>query len=122
MKFDSILMYISDLEVTKSFYSDLGFELKSEMESYLSFNSGKTTLQFMTQASAPELEKSSIDLNASKTFYIYIEVEDVDKIHKEIIDKGFIPSSEPKDWPWGNREFALRDPDDYILVFYTKSK
>lgn len=24
----------------------------------------------------------------------------------------------PRDWPWGNREFVLKDPDGYKLVFW----
>lgn len=34
---------------------------------------------------------------------------------------GMKPSSEPRDWPWGRREFVLRDPDGYKLVFFKKA-
>lgn len=49
---------------------------------------------------------------------IYLIVDDVDETYKELLEKGLKPSSEPRDWPWGNREFVIRDPDGYKLVFY----
>jgi len=32
-----------------------------------------------------------------------------------------IHSTEPKTWPWGKREFVVKDPDGYKLVFYSVS-
>ncbi len=92
------------------------------MENYVSFSAGVVTLQCMTKASVPELEREEMDLSVSKTFFIYLEVPNVDEKYKELEEKGFFPSSEPRDWPWGSREFALRDPDDYVFVFYTPSR
>lgn len=54
--------------------------------------------------------------------FLYISVEDVDETYKELVDKGVTPSSEPRDWPWGNREFVVRDPDGYKIVFFKKLK
>ena len=30
--------------------------------------------------------------------------------------------TEPKTWPWGKREFVVKDPDGYKLVFYSPVK
>ncbi len=49
-------------------------------------------------------------------------VENVDDYYKQLLDKGIKPSSEPKDWEWGNREFVVKDPDGYRLVFFNKVK
>jgi len=47
-------------------------------------------------------------------------VDDADASYQEVVAKGIKPSSEPRDWPWGNREFVVRDPDGYKLVFFQK--
>ena len=52
--------------------------------------------------------------------FLYLSVENVDEAYKDLIAKGFNPSSEPRDWPWGNREFVIRDPDGYKLVIFKK--
>ena len=54
--------------------------------------------------------------------YINCSVADVDEFYEGVKAKGLTPSSEPRDWPWGNREFVMRDPDGYKLVFFAKKK
>jgi uncharacterized glyoxalase superfamily protein PhnB len=50
----------------------------------------------------------------------HINVEDVDEFYKGAVEKGMKPKAEPRDLPFGRREFALSDPDGYELVFFTK--
>jgi len=52
--------------------------------------------------------------------YINVNVENIDTYYQSLLDKGLKPSSIPRDWPWGNREFVIRDPDGYKLVFCEK--
>ena len=54
--------------------------------------------------------------------FVYISVDDVDEFYRGLAQKGLKPSSEPRDWPWGNREFVIRDPDGYKLVFFKRNK
>jgi catechol 2,3-dioxygenase-like lactoylglutathione lyase family enzyme len=54
--------------------------------------------------------------------YINIKVDAIDEFYKEVLAADLNPSTEPRDWPWGNREFVLRDPDGYKLVFFQKLK
>jgi uncharacterized glyoxalase superfamily protein PhnB len=51
--------------------------------------------------------------------FTYIETNNVDEQFKLIINNGIKTSGEPKDWPWGKREFAVKDPDGYKIVFYS---
>lgn len=51
--------------------------------------------------------------------FTYVEVDDVDQQFQLLRGAGIETSSEPKDWPWGKREFVVRDPDGYKLVFYS---
>jgi uncharacterized glyoxalase superfamily protein PhnB len=52
--------------------------------------------------------------------YFNISVEEIDLFYKSLIKRGFKPVNEPRNWPWGNREFVLKDPDGYKLVFFEK--
>jgi uncharacterized glyoxalase superfamily protein PhnB len=44
----------------------------------------------------------------------------VDEFHAHLLANGLKPSTKPKDQPWGNREFILRDPDGYHLVIFKR--
>ena len=49
---------------------------------------------------------------------MFIRVEDVDKKYQEIKNKvTVIDEIETKSW--GDREFTLKDPDGYLISFYT---
>ena len=61
-------------------------------------------------------------LRGTGLVFNYLEVEEIDDFCKSLVEKGFKPSSEPRDWPWDNRKFVIRDPDGYKLVFYEKIK
>jgi len=49
---------------------------------------------------------------------LYVQVDDVDGYHDEIIDNGGEPACEPKDEFYGLRNFFIADPDGYRLAFY----
>jgi catechol 2,3-dioxygenase-like lactoylglutathione lyase family enzyme len=51
---------------------------------------------------------------------IYISVDDADAFYEDLLAKGLKPSTKPQDFPRGNREFLLRDPDKNKLVFFEK--
>lgn len=44
-------------------------------------------------------------------------VDDVDRLHAELIGKGVRMDLEPTDQTWGNREMYLRDPDGNSIRF-----
>ncbi len=52
--------------------------------------------------------------------FLYISVDNVDNFHKGLLSRGLKPSTEPRDSPWGNREFVIRDPDGYKLVIFKR--
>jgi predicted enzyme related to lactoylglutathione lyase len=52
--------------------------------------------------------------------YTYIKVDDVDDTYQGVLAAGMKPDGEPQKRPSGNREFILRDPDGYKLVFFQK--
>jgi len=119
-RFHSNLYFVKDLVLTTKFYEDMGFEV-SKFNDTIRIKLNDFTLAFMDES------KVHIDKEAGMTpkgigVFTYIEVNDVDMQFTEINEKGIKPSSEPKDYPWGKREFAIKDPDGYKIVFYSLIK
>jgi uncharacterized glyoxalase superfamily protein PhnB len=50
--------------------------------------------------------------------FTYVEVENVDEQYEHVIENNLSPSSKPTSFPWGKREFAIKDPDGYKIVIY----
>ena len=44
-------------------------------------------------------------------------VDDVDAVHRRVVDAGLVTTTEPADAPWGERYFHVRDPDGHELSF-----
>lgn len=118
-------MYVADTEASVSFYKQLGFEVVSNDGSVAEVRLGDVRLQFVAQATAKEQDESfqrdAFGEPKGTGIYINVEVDsNIDEYYKQLKESGINPSTEPKDWPWGHREFVVRDPDRYKLVFYEK--
>ena len=115
-------LFVADIEKSNKFYSDLGFlQSGKPTAERASFRLNWFFVDLVSQKSAnDEFSKEANAKEKGAGLYIYLSVDDVDSIYKEVLEKGLKPSSEPRDWPWGNREFVLRDPDGYKLVFFQK--
>ncbi|MDD2696615.1 MAG: VOC family protein [Candidatus Pacebacteria bacterium] len=118
MKFEYILLYVSDLNKTASFYEKLGFEIVKKTDNSVVAKLGDFELRCYDQSKV--FFKQDVDRFKGAGVFIYISVDDVDKKHSELINKGLQPSGEPKDFEWGNREFAIKNPDGYKIIFYKK--
>lgn len=120
MKLNSLLLYVSDLQKSSNFYKDLGFRIKNH-NYFADAKLNDFILTLVDEKKAHFKQESNIR-SKGKGVYIYLEVEKIDDFFKSLKEKGFVPSSAPRNWPWGNREFALRDPDRYVLIFSQKIK
>ena len=118
MKFDYVLLYVSDLEKTADFYKKLGFEIINKTDSSVFVKFADFELHCYDQTKV--FFKQDVDRFKGAGVFIYFSVDDVDAKYSELINKGLQPSGEPKDFDWGNREFAIKDPDGYKIVFYKK--
>ena len=119
-----LVCYVKDIAKTADFYEALGFRIDKREADHLSVGLNWFWMDFHPQdkEDKPEFQREANLENKGAGMFVYIKVADVDAFYKGVVDKGLKPSSEPRDWPWGNREFVLRDPDGYKLVFFNKVK
>lgn len=118
MKFDYILLYSSDLEKTAEFYEKLGFVIAERADDFMVAKLGNFELHCYDQSRV--FFKQDVEKPKGAGVFIYIHTDDIDEKYSELVNEGLQPSGEPKDFKWGNREFAIKDPDGYKTVFYKK--
>jgi catechol 2,3-dioxygenase-like lactoylglutathione lyase family enzyme len=117
-----ITIYVKDIETSVKFYETLGFDKRKDANGTTTIYSNWFWLN-MVPISDEEKVGFAKEANAEPKgagLFIYLSVDDVDQFYSEIVAAGLKPSTEPRDWDWGNREFVVRDPDGYKLVIFKK--
>lgn len=112
------------LAETKEFYTRaLGFGVTFENDFYLLMHTPnhQAQLSFLK----PEHPSQQAIFRAKfggQGVYLTIEVEDVDALYQDMQKKGVLIEIELRDEPWGDRHFAIVDPNGIgiDLVKYTK--
>jgi uncharacterized glyoxalase superfamily protein PhnB len=116
----SNLFYSSDLSKTYAFLKQLGFDTQKSDDG-VRVKMGDFTLAFIDENKTGIKNESGMKPKGTG-IYTYVEVDDVDQYFEEIKKNGVTPRTEPKTWPWGKREFVVKDPDGYKFVFYSAAK
>ncbi|RCS28521.1 glyoxalase [Polaribacter sp. WD7] len=101
------------LSKTKSFYTEnLGFKIKFENEFYLLLKTPneKDTLSFLLP-NHPTQQPFFHKPFQGEGMYLTIEVDNVDNLYEEIKSKGVEIKVDIRDEPWGERHFAIEDPN-----------
>jgi catechol 2,3-dioxygenase-like lactoylglutathione lyase family enzyme len=116
--------YVKDIKKTAEFYKALGFKLEKQEADYLLVRLNWFGIDFRAAGSEDkaEFQKEAVAEPKGAGIFINVSVGDVDEFYKGVLAKGLKPSSEPRDWPWGTREFVIRDPDGYKLVIFKRGK
>ncbi len=103
----------SKLAETKAFYTQtLGFGVTFENEFYLLLHTpgGASEISFLLP-NHPSQQPLFHKAFQGQGMYLTIEVEDVDKLYKELKNKGIQMKIDLRDEPWGDRHFAISDPN-----------
>lgn len=120
-----ILFLVKDLDKTAEFYEALGFTFKTRTPDYATAYLNWFWIEFVAYEKAEKIvfQKESNFGEAEHNgagLFVHISVQNVDEFYGAVLTKGIKPSSEPSNFPWGRREFIVRDPDGYKLVFFQK--
>ena len=97
--------------VTRNYYvNQLGFQEIGDYEGYLMVKKDSIEIHFF------EFK----DLDPKENYgQVYIRTNDIDGLYKSMLDNKtkIHPNGALKSLPWGQREFALLDPDNNLLTF-----
>lgn len=107
---------------TKAFYTEvLGFGISFENDFYLLMHSpdGNSEISFLLP-DHPSQQPLFHTPFEGRGVYFTIEVEDVDAIYNDLKSKAAI-SIPLRDEPWGDRHFAIQDPNGVSIDIVTYS-
>lgn len=113
----------SKLAETKAFYTSiLGFGVSFENEFYLLLHTpGKEAEISFLLPDHPSQQPLFHPAFTGKGMYLTIEVEDVDKVYADLNKKGVEVKIDIRNEPWGDRHFAIQDPNGIGIDIVTYS-
>lgn len=125
MKLNSIsgiTCHVKDLRRTGEFYETLGFRLGKQEPGRLTCYVNWFWVTFVAEDSEsdPALREDVQAAHRGAGVATYIKVGDIDETYRGVLAAGMKPDGEPEKRASGTREFVLRDPDGYKLVFFYK--
>ena len=97
--------------VTRDFYvNQLGFQETGDYEGYLMVHKDKIEIHFF------EFKELDPKENYGQ---VYIRTNNIDDVYKSLLDNKteIHPNGSLQIKPWGQKEFALLDPDHNLLTF-----
>ncbi len=104
-----------DLKATAKFYEGLGFLTTKNEDDHFAVRLNWFWLEFIPE----NRKRSAIGVPGQ---FIYVSVDDVDEVYKDLTAKGYKFTGKPETFPSGRREIMVADPDGYWLVFFSKKK
>jgi catechol 2,3-dioxygenase-like lactoylglutathione lyase family enzyme len=108
----SALVYkVVDIDKTTEFYEGLGFKVTKKDERF--------AIAYVNWFSAEFHLTNDIDDSPKDGPLVLVSV-DIDNFYKEAVKAGYKPESELQKTDFGRREFSLRDPNGYLMVFFEK--
>lgn len=113
----AITLFVEDLGNAKQFYQQVfGLPEVYEDDNSCVFKFGETLINLLKITEAAELIQpaKAASREAGSRFVFTIEVEDVDGMCAELIERGVELLNGPIDRPWGLRTASFMDPGGYI--------
>jgi len=122
MRITSLLFWVQENKTSEKFYKKLGFNVLQSDEEHTLVTLHGFNIDLVSMRDEDKFARDSMSADKGKGMYVYINVDDVDATYNKFSEAGITPYTEPKDWPWGNREFIAKDPDGYKLCFWQPVK
>lgn len=113
-----------NLQETKAFYQDmLGFGLSFENDFYLLLHTPNQQAEISFLLPNHPSQKPMFQTPfQGKGMYLTIEVEDVDAMYEDLKAKGVDIKVDIRDEVWGDRHFAIQDPNGIGIDIVTYKK
>lgn len=109
----SALVYkVVDMDKTLAWYEGLGFKVAKNEE-------GRLATVYVNWFSIEFHLVNETDESPKDGPLVLVSV-DVDSFYKEAIKAGYKPESELQKTVNGRTEFAMRDPNGYLMIFFEK--
>ena len=105
----AVTLGVTDMTRSVAFYSALGFRVR-----YGGPDATFTSFELHDGYLNLGVRDEPVDPGWGR---IVLYVGDVDAVHARAIEVGLEPEAAPRDAPWGERFFHLRDPDGHELSF-----
>ena len=117
-----ITCFVENVNRTAEFYEKLGFTFRKREADHATAYLNWFWIDFLpvNAAAGTESRKAAQKDSNSAGLSTCISVEDLDEFYQGLLAAGFKPATQPVDTSAGGREFALRDPDGYKLVFFKR--
>ena len=112
------VLHISHSATAEAFYCrQLGFRVDF---AYRADESQQDPCYMGVLRDGVELHMSSFSGDAVAGGVVFVFVEDVDQLHRELVDRGVAIDLPPTDQTWGNREMYVKDADGNCLRFVSR--
>ena len=110
---------VSDLQKSLAFYRDvLGFTVKESWEKDGALHGVELVAGSVSFWLGQDDWQKGRDRVKGQGFRMYCgTAQDVDALARRIRERGGTLAEEPKDEPWGGRDFAVVDPDGFKITF-----
>lgn len=112
MRFEKVMpvLVVQDVAQAVAFYGQLGFQVTKQMEGWATLAHGDTEIMFSLSNDFMKHDKPLL------TGSLYFRVDDVDSLWAKMKDKAQV-SYALQDFGYGTKEFALIDPNGYLIQF-----
>ncbi|HWO57641.1 MAG TPA: VOC family protein [bacterium] len=115
LKYVVPVLHVSGSAAAEQFYChQLGFRLRQAMRPDLA---GADPCYMVIEREGVWLHLSSFPGDGVSGGVVYLAVENVDAMHKELLARNVVIDSGPVDQSWGNREMYVKDPDGNCIRF-----
>jgi uncharacterized glyoxalase superfamily protein PhnB len=121
MKITNLTLWVQENKLSEKFYKKVGFSVERSDDEHTTVSLNGFMLDLVSMRDEQPFTRDSMAGDKGRGVYIYLCVDNVDATYQDFLSKGLQPYTQPKDWPWGNREFILKDPDGYKLCFWQPS-
>lgn len=118
MNITNLVLWVQENKLAEKFYKKLGFDVLQSTDEHSIVALGGFELDLVNMRDEELFAQDALAADKGRGVYIYVRVDNVDATHDALIAKGLTPATTPKNWPWGKREFIVKDPDGYKLCFW----